>query len=277
MKKNKKTLSIIAAALLAVSPVAAGVISLPNISTVKADTQLSSDQLMASYYENARAVANEYGDNTLIKLTKKNPVLNVYAGETPRQIKKNRITDVSANIGRVTSLNGVYIYKTFDNGLPDYGTKLKASDELHQGVNYVAILDFNYSIPDNSRYIYISYRDYEDDPLVADEYDSDETAALLVPVNVSAAKPETATSTKKAQIKKAPKTARKASTKRAYVKVRRGHKVRTYTSRGRFSKHYVYGHHTYKVTSKKHIKRHGYCWKLSGKNQYVPAKYVRVR
>lgn len=54
-------------------------------------------------------------------------------------------------------------------------------------------------------------------------------------------------------------------------------RVRTYTSIGRFSKHYVYGHHTYKVNSKKHVRRHGTCYKIYGKNQWIPAKYLRLR
>ena len=267
MKKNKKTLSIIAAAILAVSPVAAGVISLPNISTVKADTQLSSDQLMAPYYNQA----SEY-DALIIKLTKANPYLTAYAGDTVHQLSKRRITDISSNYGHVTKRDGdIYIFKTFSTGDPDFGSKLKPDDKLQQGQNYVAAISFlvNGTNIENSEIVGVSYDDSWQEMLTYD-FDDDSSVTLLVPVKVEPAQAKPVT-------KQAPKTARKTSTKRAYVKVRRGHKVRTYTSRGRYSKHYVYGHHTYKVTSKKHIKRHGYCWKLSGKNQYVPAKYIKVR
>lgn len=77
------------------------------------------------------------------------------------------------------------------------------------------------------------------------------------------------------------KVAKKSSTvkvsKKGYVDVRRNKKVRTYTSTGKFSKHYVYGHHTYKLNRKKHIKGHGICYKIYGKNQWIPAKYLDLR
>ena len=77
--------------------------------------------------------------------------------------------------------------------------------------------------------------------------------------------------------KKAVKKSKAKSYRRVYVKVRKNRRVRTYTSSGRFSKHYVYGHHTYKVNSKKHVRRHGTCYKIYGKNQWIPAKYLRLR
>lgn len=276
--KNKKTLAVIAAALLAVSPVAAGAVSLPSATTVKAATQLSSDQLMEPYYASAIKDGQEFDLDTLVKISKTNPVLPVTAGETVRQIRKQRITDVSANVGHLSSLQSLHIYKTFDNGRPDYSTELHSSDKVQQGVNYVAVLNFNYSpaAGDDENYVSVYYGDYGSDPMSLDDNDWG-YAALLVPVEVSAPAKSSATAPAKKSNSSQKTAVRKRTSKRAYVKTRKNRRVRTYTSRGRFSKHYVYGHHTYKVTSKKRIKGRGYCWKLSGKNQYVPAKYVKVR
>lgn len=55
---------------------------------------------------------------------------------------------------------------------------------------------------------------------------------------------------------------------RAIVKGRKNQKVRTYSSTGKFTHHYVYGKRSYKFTSKKNIKGKTY-YKLSGKNVWV--------
>lgn len=66
-------------------------------------------------------------------------------------------------------------------------------------------------------------------------------------------------------------------TRKVTIKAKKNKKIRTYTSTGKFSKKYVYGKHNYKVTSYKKIKNHGTCYKLSGKNQYIPKKYLKFR
>lgn len=270
MNRNKKTLAVIAAALLAVSPVAASVINVPAAhTTVKAATQLSSDQMMEPYYNQALKDHKEYEgtDALVLKLTKANPYLTAYNGETVHQVSKRRITDVSSNYGRIIKRDGdVQIFKAQATGDPDFGAHLKQDDKLRAGQNYVAVISFIVDNTNEDNIVYAYYYDYDERVRTDDFYDGD-SAALIVPVKVEPA-------SEKPVVKK---PTRKSSTKRAYVKVRKNRRVRTYTSSGKFSRHYVYGHHTYKVTSKKHIKGHGTCWKLSGKNQYVPAKYVRVR
>lgn len=73
------------------------------------------------------------------------------------------------------------------------------------------------------------------------------------------------------------KTASKISAK-GYVNTRkRNSRVRTYTSTGRFSKHYVYGHHTYRLNQKKNISGLGLCYKIYGKNQWIPASKLSLR
>lgn len=130
--------------------------------------------------------------------------------------------------------------------------------------NYVALLSYDIENVNKDYDSYCMYQLDTDTDLVSIEFYEESSASLLVPVKVepASAKPKSKNKTNKSKKKD------------AYVKVRKNHRVRTYTSRGKFSKHYVYGH---KVTSKKHIKGHGTCWKLSGKNKYVPAKYVKVR
>lgn len=57
---------------------------------------------------------------------------------------------------------------------------------------------------------------------------------------------------------------------RAIIKGRKNQKVRTYSSVGKFSHHYVYGKRSYKFTSKKNIKGKTY-YKLSGKDEWILA------
>lgn len=268
MKNNKKTLAIIAAALLAVSPIATNIVSFPTTqNTVKAATQLSSDELMKPYYEQTTAENEDKDDFVLVKLIKANPYLTVYNGETVRNASKRRITDISSNFGHVSGKSrdhSFVIYKTYDNGRPDFDAPVKNSQKFHSGENYVALLSYDIENVNKDYDSCCMYQLDTDTDLVSIEFYEESSASLLVPVKVepASAKPKSKNKTNKSK------------KKRAYVKVRKNHRVRTYTSRGKFSKHYVYGH---KVTSKKHIKGHGACWKLSGKNQYVPAKYVKVR
>lgn len=230
--KNKKTLAVIAAALLAVSPVAAGAVSLPSTTTVKAATQLSSDQLMAPYYTKALKDYHEYeGDNVLVlKLTKATPYLTAYDGETVHQLSKRRITDVTPNYGRVTKRDGdVEVFKTMDNGDPDFNAHLNQDDKLQKGQNYVAVINFDVenTNKENEDIVGVYYYTYDHELRTDDFYDGS-PAAIAVPVNVESApaKPATTTPAKKSNNSQRV-TVRRNSRKRAYVKTRKNRRVRT--------------------------------------------------
>ncbi|MBD5431803.1 MAG: SEC10/PgrA surface exclusion domain-containing protein [Lactobacillus sp.] len=71
-------------------------------------------------------------------------------------------------------------------------------------------------------------------------------------------------------------TASKKVNVKAVVKGKKNHKVRTYSSMGKLSRHYVYGQRTYKFTAKKEIKGRTY-YKVSGKNEWVPASKLTLK
>ena len=71
-------------------------------------------------------------------------------------------------------------------------------------------------------------------------------------------------------------TATKKINVNAVVKGKKNHKVRTYSSMGKLSRHYVYGQRTYKFTAKKEIKGRTY-YKVSGKNEWVPASKLTLK
>lgn len=71
-------------------------------------------------------------------------------------------------------------------------------------------------------------------------------------------------------------TATKKINVKAVVKGKKNHKVRTYSSMGKLSRHYVYGQRTYKFTAKKEIKGRTY-YKVSGKNEWVPASKLTLK
>ena len=159
---------------------------------------------------------------------------------------KRRITDISSNFGHVSGKSrdhSFVIYKTYDNGRPDFDAPVKNSQKIHSGENYVALLSYDIENVNKDYDSYCMYQLDTDTDLVRIEFYEESSASLLVPVKV-----EPASAKPKYKNKNKNKT-NKSKKKHAYVK----------------------------VTSKKHIKGHGTCWKLSGKNQYVPAKYVKVR
>lgn len=263
--KKAKILSLAAVALLAVAPVATTVTSLSTVQVAQA-AELTPDQLMKPYYDSYD------GDNLVIKLNKKTPFLSAYNGQTVASLERKGISDVTSNYGHVSKLDSLSVYKAFDNGRPDFGKRIKEGQKLNQNENYVAALRFELN----------SLKSYDDDEGAytyfgqdsLDSYDEDLTSAeasnwdgtydgpdnefpiiLLVPVHVNPAPAKTYAS----------------------IKARRNHKVRTYTSSGKFSRHYVYGKRTYRVNSKKKIKHRGTCYKLYGKNQWIPKKYVSIR
>lgn len=252
--KKKNLLTLVSAALLASAPIVPVVMSLNSVQAVKADT-LTPDELMESYY---KSYDKEY---PLVKLSKKTPYITAYAGETVDSLVKRRIKDVTSNYGHVSKLTQFNVYKAYDNGTPDFGAQVKGGSKINANGNYVAVLSFSLMglKKDNSYYCF-SQDPYDSSRDLTDGYaynDSDNAVSILVPLNVQPASV-------------------KPSTK-GYINVRRNHKVRTYTSTGRFSHHYVYGHYTYKFSTKKYIKKRGTCYKISGKNQYVPAKYVNIK
>lgn len=259
---KKRYLSIVAATLLAVSPVATGVVGLTNQPTeVKAATSLTSDQLMASYYSSEEA---EWKDTTFVKLTKKDPFIYAQNGERVSQVTKKRVTDVTSNYGTVNRCLSVEIYKTMDNGTPDFAHRVRGDEKLKAGQGYVAVISCNIvSLPGNDAVTYHGLG-FDDDIEGKTSYGNDDIQlALLVPVKVSSTSYKATKNT--------------VASRKAYITVARNHKVRTYTSTGKFSGSYVYGHHTYKVTSKRYISRRGTCYKISGKNQWIQSKYILFR
>ena len=259
----KKRLAIMAAsALLAVAPIATVTTNIATTQTVKA-AEMSPSQLMQDYY-------NSYtGDDLFVKLTKKTPYLTAYPGQTVSSLSKKQVKDVTSNYGHVSKMTSMDVYKANDEGRPDFSQRLKKGQSLQSGQSYVAALRFTLSgFPDkkdNPEYTYFRQANYnpEDDLSDMVTYPGQEAddATLLVPVHVDGTKP--------------------ASTKisaKGYVNTRkRNSRVRTYTSTGRFSKHYVYGHHTYRLNQKKNISGLGLCYKIYGKNQWIPASKLSLR
>src|SRR5699024_6009010 len=247
--KKKNLLTLVSAALLASAPIVPVVMSLNSVQAVKADT-LTPDELMESYY---KSYDEKY---PLVKLSKKTPYITAYAGETVDILVKRRIKDVTSNYGHVSKLTQFNVYKAYDNGTPDFGAQVKGGSKINANGNYVAVLSFSLAGLKKSN-SYKSFLRGSSSDLTDEWVDIYKAASILVPLNVQPASV-------------------KPSTK-GYINVRRNHKVRTYTSTGRFSHHYVYGHYTYKFSTKKYIKKRGTCYKISGKNQYVPAKYVNIK
>lgn len=251
--KKKNLLTLVSAALLISAPIVPTVMSVNSVQTVKADT-LTPDELMESYYKSYNQ------DEPLVKLSKKTPYITAYAGETVNSLAKRRIKDVTSNYGRVSKLTQFNVYKAYDNGTPDFGAQVKGGSKIKANGNYVAVLSYSLTGLKDSESYYAFAQNYDsnDDLDWYGAYnDSDNAASIIVPLNV-----------KPASVKPSVK---------GYINAKRNHKVRTYTSTGRFSHHYVYGHYTYKFSAKKHIKKRGTCYKLSGKNQYVPARKVTLR
>lgn len=260
--KKAKILSLVAVALLAVAPVATTVTSLSTVQVAQA-AELTPDQLMKPYYDSYD------GDDRVIKLNKKTPFLSAYNGQTVASLRRKGISDVTSNYGHVSKLDSLDVYKAFDNGRPDFGKRIKESQKLNQNENYVAALSFDFDslkpYDDDSKYTYFSQEGDDSDDLTSevafpgDYYgpvgDGETPITLLVPVHVNPAPAKTYAS----------------------IKARRNHKVRTYTSSGKFSRHYVYGKRTYRVNSKKKINHRGTCYKIYGKNQWIPAKYLDLR
>ena len=279
--KKTKILSLAAVALLAVAPVATTVTSLSTVQVAQA-AELTPDQLMKQYYDSYD------GDDPVIKLNKKTPFLSAYNGQTVASLRRKGISDVTSNYGHVSKLDSLSVYKAFDNGRPDFGKRIKRGQKLNQNENYVAALRFeldslkSYVVDDKGDveddYIYFSQgsddgadEDDDKDLTLGKVFgnwvpDDDSPITLLVPVHVNPAPVQVPVHVNPAPAKTY-----------ASIKARRNHKVRTYTSSGKFSRHYVYGKRTYRVNSKKKIKHRGTCYKLYGKNQWIPKKYVSIR
>ena len=279
--KKAKILSLAAVALLAVAPVATTVTSLSTVQVAQA-AELTPDQLMKPYYDSYD------GDNLVIKLNKKTPFLSAYNGQTVASLERKGISDVTSNYGHVSKLDSLSVYKAFDNGRPDFGKRIKEGQKLNQNENYVAALRFALNSlksygDDEDEYTYFSQGDSYDDDLTTelaynwDGPDYEFPITLLVPVHVNPAPAETPAHVNPAPAE-TPVHVNPAPAKTyASIKARHNHKVRTYTSSGKFSRHYVYGKRTYRVNSKKKIKHRGTCYKLYGKNQWIPKKYVSIR
>lgn len=258
----KKRLAVMAAsALLAVAPIATITTSIATTQTVSA-AEMSPSQLMPDYYESYD------GDYPLIKLTKKTPYLTAYPGQTVNSLSKKQVKDVTSNYGHVSKMTSVDVYKANDEGRPDFGRVLKKNFALKPGENYVAALRFDMSgfpekYSEHSLYAYFEQisSDSELEENTVYTQSIADYATLLVPVHVDGTKPASTSISAK-----------------GYVNTRkRNSRVRTYTSTGKFSKHYVYGHHTYRLNQKKNIDGLGLCYKIYGKNQWIPASKLSLR
>lgn len=256
----KKRLAVMAAsALLAVAPIATVTTSIATTQTASA-AEMSPSQLMHDYYESYN------GRNLLVKLTKKTPYLTAYPGETVNSLSKKRVKDITSNYGHVSKMTSMDVYKANDEGRPDFGERLKKGQSLKSGQSYVAALRFTmsgFSSKDDNRYDYFRQTNPEEDLdwMWADSEENAEDVTLLVPIHVDGTKPASTSISAK-----------------GYVNTRkRNSKVRTYTSTGKFSKHYVYGHHTYRLNQKKNIDGLGLCYKIYGKNQWIPASKLSLR
>ena len=253
--KSKKYLTLITASLLAVAPVTGIALASQPVSEVHAATVLTSDQLMAPYYKQDNEKVSE--NATIVHITKKSPRLNAYNKEYVGNFTQRRITDLSTTHGRIEKVEFVYVYPVFDDGRPDWEHGLNREDKLKAGKQYVAMIQAKVTGLHENR----DYESWQGD--LDGNHDlswgglwSDRSldVALLVPVHVSK--------------NQAPVRYNKVITKSA-------NRVRTYKSNGAFSHHYVYKDHTYKVSGKKYIKGRGMCYKRSGKNQYIPVKYLQ--
>lgn len=257
----KKRLAVMAAsALLAVAPIATVTTSIATTQTASA-AEMSPSQLMHDYYE-----SYDRG-NLLVKLTKKTPYLTAYPGETVNSLSKKRVKDITSNYGHVSKMTSMDVYKANDEGRPDFGERLKKGQSLKSGQSYVAALRFTMSgfSDEGGNYAYFEQPVYEREEDLRDGSTFPgyiaEDVTLLVPIHVDGTKPASTSISAK-----------------GYVNTRkRNSKVRTYTSTGKFSKHYVYGHHTYRLNQKKNISGLGLCYKIYGKNQWIPASKLSLR
>lgn len=257
--KHKKYLGVITAALLAVSPVAAsGVVGASQTTTVQAATTLTSDQLMQPYYNLHKPE---------IKLVKKTPYLTAYNGEKVSTLANKRITDISSTVGKIKSQRHFWVYETMDDGQPDLDFGLADYAKLKAGHNYVVAVSYDLRAlsEDEKNYKVWGWQTATAHEMVFSTYEDLDSIGdgltLFLPVRVNTNKPSSTTKVNK----------------RGYVKVKKNKKVRTYTSTGKFTKKYVYGHKTYKLNRKKNIKGHGTYYKIYGKNQWIPSKYLKLR
>lgn len=255
--KSKKYLTLIAASLLAVAPVTSVVVASQPTTEVHAATVLTSDQLMAPYYSQDNEKVSE--NTTIIHISKKSPRLNAYNNEKVETLTKRRITDLSSNHGHIGEVGDIDVYPVFDNGRPDWKHVLDRNAKLKAGKQYVAAIQATVTgLHEKQNYeSWQAYSDNDHEIAWAGQWSNNDGsigAVLLVPVSVSN--------------KQAPVRYNKVITKYA-------NRVKTYKSNGSFSHHYAYKNHTYKVSGKKYIKGRGMCYKISGKNQYIPVKYLQ--
>lgn len=242
---KKRYLGMLAAAILAVAPVGSSLVT-GQSPTVQAGTK--------------KKVAD-------VQLIKKQPYIIAHPGDTPNSLSKQRFTDLSSNYGHIiTNEQQVWIFPLLKNGKLDYDHPVVMDKKLKAGKKYGAIL---YEVVEGigghsfNRYVDTGVVDHRhwwevvESPKVEDISGD---VCQIFPVRME--------SNKKTNSKKTSTNIK--INKRGYIKVKKNKKVKTYTATGHFSKHYVYGHHTYKLNSKKTIKGKTY-YKVSGKNYWIPS------
>lgn len=241
MKKNK-CLSIIAAGLLAVAPMATVGSTIVENHVVKADS----------------ASADETVD---LKVTLKKPYITLTKGKfwdtdnIKNLLKPNhgKIELVSSDLatfkkgkdGKIKWNNPVYEndLKNGDEGIVIAKVEL---EHLDKDVNY----SYDTKVDDSGDLVNVVTPSNDGNTY----YDKD--LAVKIPFVVGS-----------------KKTTKKAKYRRGYITGRYNRRVRTYTSRSKFAHKYVYGGHNYKFNTRKVIKGKVY-YKLYGKKQYVRASYI---
>lgn len=261
MSKRIKYASLLAAAIFSVAPIA----SLSNAvrpSVVKADS--------------------EAGATTLTYTLKRSPIV-LQPGKSfldLENINGSISKNIEVNYGRVyaiyTDESRAFVEKA--DGSIDYDTPVDEST-LKPGTKgeYEAVIDIGGLAL--KKYTYQTFADSTGN-LIWNTDSNPMGMVVKIPFVIAGhKKAATKTTVKKHTTKKktVKKVVKKAKKTYYTVNVRRGHRVRTYTSRGRFTKRYVYGQRKYRFNSKKRIKGHGVCYKIYGKNQWVPSRYLRIR
>lgn len=240
--KERRYLTLLTAALLAVAPVATTATTLAtHVGVVKADSgELDSDA---------------------IKLTAslRKPVLHLQPGDSWDDAKL--AANIKLNHGKAQYLSDS-TYKRKKNGRMDWNnpvseTELKNGDEGVVVLTYVAN-----GLKSNTDYTYLSQVDDSGNLAWVTEttYGGGDTSydgqpAVKMPFIVGSKRKATKRNYRVGTID--------ASSSR----------VRTYNSHGRFNHHYVYDQSNYKFNQKKVIKGKAY-YKLYGRNSYVRANVI---
>ena len=262
--KKFKGISLAVAALLTVAPVAT--ISIANGSQA-ADA----------------AVTNNQSNPIELHIDLKKPYITLTKGDLWDRDTIQNILE--PNHGKIELVSTLTTFKKDKNGNvewnnPVYENDLKNGDE---GVIIAEVELEDLSKSENVDYSYDTKVDNSGDlvKVVTPSNDGytyyNKDIAVKIPFVVGTKKTASNKNTavvKTKHVKKAKKAKHTRRYRRGRITGRRNRRVRTYTSRGKFSHHYVYGRHSYKFNTRKVIKGKVY-YKIYGKSQYVRASYIK--